>query len=90
MTYILPVTLYTFGNKKSPRPPRPNIDIAVENYIVKPTQPPTGASTFADIKYAPLTRHYYRIDISGAGTMRYLKSFKDAIYRVSTLFFGEV
>ncbi len=30
--------------------------------IVKPTQPPTGGSTFADIRYAPLTGHYYRID----------------------------
>jgi hypothetical protein len=28
---------------------------------VKPTQPPTGASTFGDIQYAPLTGHYYKI-----------------------------
>jgi len=59
---ILPITLYTFGNRKSPRPPRPSIDIAVDEDLVKPTQPPTGASTFADIQYAPLTGHYYRID----------------------------
>ncbi len=62
MTYILPVTLYAFGNRKSPRPPRPSIDIVVDRDLVKPTQPPTGASTFADIRYAPLTGHYYRID----------------------------
>lgn len=62
---ILPstsATLYAFGNRKYPRPPRPNIDIVVDNNLVKSTQPPTGASTFADIKYAPLTGHYYRID----------------------------
>ncbi len=62
MIYILPVTLYAFGNRKSPRPPRPSIDIVVDGDLVKPTQPPTGASTFADIRYAPLTGHYYRID----------------------------
>jgi hypothetical protein len=62
MTYILPVTLYAFGNRKSPRLPRPSIDIAVNGDLVKPTQPPTRASTFADIRYAPLTGHYYRIE----------------------------
>ncbi len=62
MTYILPVTLYAFGNRKSPRLPRPSIDIAVDGDLVQPTQPPTGASTFADIRYAALTGHYYRID----------------------------
>ena len=58
----LPITLYAFGNRKSPRPPRANIDIKVENDKVKPTNPPTGASTFADIKYAPLTGHYYKLE----------------------------
>ena len=62
MTYILPVTLYAFGNRKFPRPPRASIDIVVDQDLVKPTLPPTGASTFADIRYAPLTGHYYRID----------------------------
>ncbi|MBR8832842.1 MAG: hypothetical protein DSM106950_02060 [Stigonema ocellatum SAG 48.90 = DSM 106950] len=62
MAYIVPVTLYAFGNRKSPRPPRPNIDIVVDKDLVKPTQPPVGASTFGDIRYAPLTGHYYRID----------------------------
>ena len=62
MTYILPVTLNAFGNRKSPRLPRPSIDVAVDKDIVKLTQPPTGALTFADIRYAPLTGHYYRID----------------------------
>lgn len=56
------LALYAFGNRKSPRLPRASIDIAVDKDIVKPTQPPTGASTFADIRYAPLTGHYYRID----------------------------
>ncbi|KYC39871.1 hypothetical protein WA1_28290 [Scytonema hofmannii PCC 7110] len=59
---ILPITLYTFGNRTSPRPPRSSVDIAVEKDLVKPTQPPTGASTFADIQYAPLTGHYYKLD----------------------------
>jgi len=62
VTYILPVTLYAFGNRKSPRLPRPSIDIVVDQDLVRPTQPPTGASTFADIRYAPLTGHYYRIE----------------------------
>jgi hypothetical protein len=60
---ILTITLYAFGNRTSPRPPRPGMDITVENGLVKPTQPPTGASTFADIRFAPLTGHYYRLDI---------------------------
>jgi hypothetical protein len=55
-------TLYAFGNRQSPRPPRENKDIAVENNCVKPTQPPTGASTFGDIQYAPLTGHYHKLD----------------------------
>ncbi|WP_236738991.1 hypothetical protein [[Phormidium ambiguum] IAM M-71] len=55
-------TLYAFGNSQRPRPPRQNIDIAVENDAVKPTKPPTGASTFGDIQYAPLTGHYHRLD----------------------------
>ncbi len=49
---ILPITLYAFGNRTSPRPPRSSIDIAVEKDLVKPTQPPTGASTFADSFYS--------------------------------------
>lgn len=59
---VIPVTLYAFGNRQSPRPPRENKDIAVENNCVKPTQPPTGASTFGDIQYAPLTGHYHKLD----------------------------
>jgi hypothetical protein len=58
----LPITLYTFGNRQCPRPPRQNKDIAVENDFVKPTKPPTGASSFADIQYAPLTGHYHKLD----------------------------
>lgn len=37
MIYILPVTLYAFGNRKLPRLPRPSIDIAVDQDLVKPT-----------------------------------------------------
>lgn len=55
-------TLYAFGNRQRPRPPRQNKDIAVENDYVKLTKPPTGASTFGDIQYAPLTGHYHRLD----------------------------
>lgn len=58
----LPVTLYAFGNRQRPRPPRQGKDIAVESDRVKPTQPPTGASTFGDIEYAPLTGHYHKLD----------------------------
>lgn len=59
---ILTITLYAFGNRTSPRPPRPNLDLTAINDLVVPTQPPTGASTFADIRYAPLTGHYYKLD----------------------------
>ena len=55
-------TLYAFGNSKSPRLPRENKDILVENGFVRPTQPPTGASTFADIQNIPLTGHYHKLD----------------------------
>lgn len=58
----LPITLYTFGNRQRPRSPRQNKDIAVENDFVKPTKPPTGASSFGDIQYAPLTGHYHKLD----------------------------
>lgn len=58
----VPITLYAFGNRQRPRPPRQNKDIAVENGCVKPTNPPTGASTFGDVQYAPLTGHYHRLN----------------------------
>lgn len=59
---VLSTTLYAFGNKQNPRTPRQGKDIAVENNQVQPTQPPTGASAFADIDSAPLTGHYHRLD----------------------------
>ena len=70
----LTITLYAFGNSKLPRLPRENRDIFVEDGLVRPTQPPTGASTFADIQYAPLTGHYYKLDqgiklLSGLGVI---------------------
>jgi len=58
----VPRTLYAFGNRQRPRPPRQNKDIAVENDSVKPTKPPTGASTFGDIQYAPITGHYHQLN----------------------------
>jgi hypothetical protein len=58
----LPVTLYAFGNKSQPRSPRENIDILVENNSVKPSQPPTGASTFADINFARISGHYHKLE----------------------------
>lgn len=58
----LSVTLYAFGNSKNPRAPRQNRDILVEEDRVKPTKPPTGTSTFADIQYASLTGHYYQLE----------------------------
>jgi len=70
----LTITLYAFGNSKSPRLPRENKDVLVENELVRPTQPPTGASTFADIQNIPLTGHYYKLDqgiklLSGLGVI---------------------
>lgn len=59
---VVATTLYAFGNRQRPRPPRSGKDIAVESDKVKPTQPPTGASTFGDIQYAPLTGHYHKLD----------------------------
>ena len=59
---VLSIALYTFGNSKSPRLPRLNTDIYVEDGLVKPTHPPTGASTFADIKFTSLTGHYYKLE----------------------------
>jgi hypothetical protein len=58
----VPITLYAFGNRQRPRPPRQNKDIAVENDCVKPTNPLTGASTFGDVQYAPLTGHYHKLN----------------------------
>ena len=58
----LTITLYAFSNNKSPRLPRENKELLVENELVRPTQPPTGASTFADIQNIPLTGHYYKLD----------------------------
>jgi len=58
----LPITLYAFGNRKRLRPPRQNKDIAVDNDCVKPTNQPTGASTFGDVQYAPLTGHYHKLN----------------------------
>ena len=74
----LTITLYAFGNSKSPRLPRENKDVLVENELVRPTQPPTGASTFADIQNIPLTGHYYKLDQgielpSGLGVIAYGK-----------------
>lgn len=59
---LLSVTLYAFGNKTSPRSPRADIDIKVVQGLVNTTSPPTGASTFADVNYAPLSGHYYKLD----------------------------
>lgn len=42
---VVPTTLYAFGNKQHPRPPRQGKDIAVENNEVQPTQPPKRGST---------------------------------------------
>ncbi len=63
----LPVTQYAFGNRNQPRSPRAN-DIQVENNNVKPTKPLTGDSTFADIKFVPLSvglTHSILLKLSG-------------------------
>ncbi len=63
--FILPKTLYAFGNRQSPRLPRPDIDIVVVDELVYPTEPITGASSFGDVQFAPLSGHYHKIE---AGT----------------------
>lgn len=55
------ITLYVFGNRHRPRPPRANKDIGLVGDRVHPTQPPTGASMFANLNHAPLTGHYYKL-----------------------------
>jgi hypothetical protein len=57
----LPYALYAFGNRQQPRLPRPNKDILLVNDRVFPTEPPTGASTFAEQQFqiqktTPVTR----------------------------------
>lgn len=55
------VMLNAFGNRTQPRDPRPS-DTPVDSAgYVGPTLPPTGASTFADVSFAPLTGHYHRV-----------------------------
>jgi hypothetical protein len=52
--------VYAFGNAATPRAPRTGIDIIPDaNGDVGPTDPRTGASTFADVSFAPLTGHYH-------------------------------
>ena len=63
--FILPKTLYAFGNRQSPRLPRPDIDIVVADELVYPTESITGASSFGDVQFAPLSGHYHKIE---AGT----------------------
>jgi hypothetical protein len=54
-------TLSAFGNRESPRPPRPGKDIEVKDGMVHPTDPPTGSSLFGDVNEAPLSGHYHQI-----------------------------
>jgi hypothetical protein len=54
-------TLSAFGNRESPRPPRPGKDIEVNDGMVHPTDPPTGSSLFGDVNEAPLSGHYHQI-----------------------------
>lgn len=66
-----PTDLYAFGNIAGPRPPRimgynrqPGQDadlILDHNGMVGPTNPPRGASTFADPNKAPVRGHYHRL-----------------------------
>jgi hypothetical protein len=55
-------TVYAFGSSTKPGGPRRVKDIEPdENDYVGPTNPPTGASTFADPSQAPLTGHYHGV-----------------------------
>jgi len=61
---IVSKRLNAFGNRQGPRPPRPGIDITLDdNGMVGPEGLPTpqGASTFGDVGEAPLTGHYHSI-----------------------------
>ena len=57
-----PELVNAFGNAIRPRDPRPNVDIKPDkdNYV-GPTDPPTGASCFGDVRFAPLTGHYHSV-----------------------------
>jgi hypothetical protein len=55
-------SVFAFGNSTAPRDPRPGIDLHPDpDGNVGPTNPPEGASTFADVNFAPLTGHYHGV-----------------------------
>jgi hypothetical protein len=62
------VMLHAFGNQSKPRDPRPyRIPEVVKDIFVDadgnvgPSFPPEGASTFGDVKFAPLSGAYHRV-----------------------------
>jgi hypothetical protein len=61
---VTPIDLYAFGNRRGPRPPRLNVDLFPDSAgMVGPESPPfpSGASTFADIRQAPVGGHYFKL-----------------------------
>jgi len=59
------VDLFALGSRGSPRPPRVGVDVEINpSGLVVVTQPPTGASTFADraiMRRLRLTGHLHRL-----------------------------
>ena len=65
---ITNVDLYAFGNRASPRPPRPDADIILDaDGMIGPEAGdfPAGASTFAETSGLPLGGHLHKL---AAGT----------------------
>lgn len=59
---VTPTDLHAFGSSTQPRDPRrgQDLDPDDEDYV-GPTDPPEGASTFADVNEAPLTGHFHTL-----------------------------
>ena len=61
--------LFAFGNSQGPRAPRIGIDIHPDaGGFVGPTDPPEGASAFADVTYAPLTGYFHAVKLQAIWT----------------------
>jgi len=62
---VVRVHLFALGSRGSPRPPRVDVDVEIDpNGLVVVTEPPTGASTFADravMRRLRLTGHLHRL-----------------------------
>jgi hypothetical protein len=70
--------VHSFGNTTGPRDPRRGQDIKPDqDDYVGPTTPPTGASSFGDVRYAPLTGHYHSVAKTAVPMVKDLKIIAD-------------